>query len=223
MLIDQVFKRKYSVVFGLLFLAAILLAVGLFKLFNPEMKTGNIEISTEQTDWVKYTNTDLNFTISFPKDWQIYEDFSDINAPKINIYKPDYKTKLPIDNFSPETNVSIFPKGLATDAVIGQTQNVSFELKEKTEKSFDYLLTNNLAWASLINFSTPPKSWRNWGFVWINTEIKNLVYKCKSGDNYVELNLCNTFAGDILDRQGLIDKGVRNTQLKILSTFKFID
>lgn len=223
MLIDQVFKRKYSVVFVLLLLAAILLAVGLFKLFNPEMKPGVIENSTEQNDWIKYTNNDFNFTISFPKDWKIYEDLSDINAPKINIYKPEYKTKTPLNNFSPETNISIFPKGLATDAVMGQTQDVNFNLTEKTAKAFDYLLTNNLAWASYLTFSKPPKSWQSWGFIWLNTEIKNLVYKCKSGDKYVELNVCNTFEGDILERQGSIDKEIRNTQLKILSTFKFVN
>jgi len=223
MLIDQVFKRKYSVVFGLLFLAAILLAVGLFKLFNSEMKPGTIENSTEQVDWIKYTNTDFNFTISFPKDWKIYEDLSDINAPKINIYQPEYKTKLPLDNFSSETNISIFPKGLATDAILGKTQDVNFNLKEKTSKSFDYVLSNNLAWASFLTFATPPKTWQAWGFVWLNAEIKNLTYKCHSGNREVELNLCNTFEGDILERQGSIDKEIRNTQLKILSTFKFID
>jgi len=223
MLIDQIFKRKYSVVIVLLLLAAILLSIGLFKLFNSEMKPGTIENSTEQADWVKYTNTDFNFTISFPKDWKIYEDLSDINAPKINIYKPEYKTKTPLNNFSQESNISIFPKGLATDVVVGKTQDVNFNLKEKTAKSFDYLLTNNLAWASFITFNTPPKSWQSWGFVWLNTEVKNLTYKCKSGSKEVELDLCNTFEGDILERQGSIDKEIRNTELKILSTFKFID
>ena len=223
MIIDQIFKRKYSVVVVLLLLAAILLAVGLYKLYNPTMKPGIIENSTEQADWIKYTNTDFNFTISFPKDWKIYEDLSDINAPKINIYKPEYKTKLPLDNFSTETNISIFPKGLATDAVMGKTQNVNFNLKEKTAKSFDYLLTNNSAWASLVTFTTPPKSWQSWGFVWLNTQIKDLTFKCRSGNNDVALDSCNTFEGDILERQGGIDKEVRNTQLKILNTFKFID
>jgi len=223
MLIDQVFKRKYFVVFALLFLASILLSFGLFKLFNPEMKPGTIETSTEQADWIKYTNTDFNFTISFPKDWKNYEDLSDINSPKINIYKPEYKTKLPLDNFSPETSISIFPKGLATDAILGKTQDVNFNLKEKTAKSFDYVLSNNLAWASFLTFATPPKTWQAWGFVWLNTEIKNLTYKCYSDNREVELNLCNTFEGDILERQGSIDKEIRNTQLKILSTFKFID
>jgi len=223
MIIDQVFKRKYSVVFGLLFLAALLLAVGLFKLFNPEMKPGTIENSTEQADWVKYTNSDFNFTISFPKDWKIYEDLSDINAPKINIYRPEYKIKLPLNNLSLETNISIFPKGLATDMAIGQTQNVNFSLKEKTAKSFDYILNNNLAWASFLTFATPPKTWQPWSFIWLNTEIKDLKYKCQSGNKEVELDSCNTFEDDILERQGSIDKEVRNTQLKILSTFKFID
>jgi hypothetical protein len=223
MIIDQVFKRKYSVVFGLLFLAAILLAIGLFKLFDSEMKPGTIENSTEQVDWIKYTNTDFNFTISFPKDWKISEDLTNIDSPKINIYKPEYKTELPLDNFSTEINVSIFPKGLATDAVMGRTQDVNFNLTDKTSKSFDYVLTNNTAWASLVTFAQPPKGWQPWGFIWLNTEIKDLTYKCKSGNKEVALDSCNTFEGDILERQGSIDKEIRNTQLKILSTFKFID
>jgi hypothetical protein len=222
-MLDLIFKKKYSVVFILLSLATALLFFGLFKLSQTSIKPGIIENSVEQTDWIKYTNTDFNFTVSFPKDWKIHEDFSDKNIPKINIYKPEYKTKLPLDNFSSESNFSIFPKGLATDAVLGKTQDVNFNLIEKTEKSIDYLLSNNIAWASSITFSEPSKGWEPWGFIWLNTEIKDLTYKCRSGNQEVELSLCNTFEGDILERQGSINKEIRNTQLKILSTFKFID
>ena len=223
MIIDQIFKRKYSVVFVLLLLATILLSIGLFQLFQSKTKPGTIETSVEQSDWVKYTNKDFNFTISFPKDWKINEDLTNAASPKINIYKPEFKTELPLDNFSPETNVSIFPKGLPTDAIMGRTQNVNFNLVEKTSKSFDYLLINNTAWASVITFAEPPKGFESWGFIWLKIDIKDLAYKCKSGNKEVALDSCNTFEGDILDRQGSIDKEIRNTQLKILSTFKFID
>jgi hypothetical protein len=222
-MINLIFKRKYSVVIILLLLATLLLAVGLFKLLKPTMKPGTIENSTEQANWVKYTNTDFNFTISFPENWKIYEDLSDAKTPKINIYQPEYKTTLPLDNFSKESNVSIFPKGLPTDAVMGQTQGVNFNLVEKTDKAFDYLLTNKMAWASFITFANPNKTWEPWGFIWLNTEIKDMTYKCKSGDKEVALDICNTFEGDILERQGSIDKEVRNTELKILSTFKFLN
>lgn len=222
-IINEVFKRKYLVVTILLILAAIFLTIGIIKLNNQTIKPGIVEKSIEQENWTKYTNKELNFTISFPDSWKIYEDMSDVNSPKINVYKPKYKNNLPFDNLSPETNISIFPKGIATDAVVGRTQDVKFELQEKTSKSFDYLLSNNVAWASYITFLNVPKSWKPWGFIWINTEINNLKYSCKSGNEIVPIESCNTFEGDILERQGSIDKDTRNTQLKILSTFKFID
>jgi hypothetical protein len=223
MIIDQVFKKKYLVVVVLLTLAAISLAIGLYKLSNQKIEPGTVEKSTEQENWTKYTNKDFNFTISFPDDWKVYEDLTNSDSPKINIYKPKYKNNLPFDNFSPETNISVFPKGLPTDAVMGKTQDVNFSLKEKTSKSFDYVLKNNLAWASYISFLEAPKAWQSWGFIWLNSEIKNLKYSCKSGQKEVELEACNTFEGDILERQGVVDKEIRDTQLKILSTFNFID
>lgn len=222
-IINEIFKRKYLVVIILLALATIFLIVGIINFDKQNIKPGVVEKSIEQENWTKYTNKELGFTISFPDSWKVYEDMSDINSPKINIYKPKYKNSLPFDNFSAETNVSIFPKGIATDAVMGRTQDVKFELQEKTSRSFDYLLSNNIAWASYITFLEVPKTWKPWGFIWINTEINNLKYSCKSGNKIVNLDSCNTFEGDILERQGSIDKDVRNTQLKILSTFKFID
>lgn len=223
MIIDQIFKRKYLVVIVLLSLAIILLAIGIYKLTTQKIKPGTVEKSVEQENWVVYTNKDFGFRVSFPEDWKVYEDLSNTEVPKINIYKPQYKNNLPFDNFSSETNVSIFPKGIPTDAVVGHTQDVNFNLELKTLKSFDYILDNNVAWASYISFTDIPKSWQPWGFVWLNTQIENLKYICKSGQQEVSLEECNTFEGDILERQGSIDKETRNTQLKILRTFKFID
>jgi hypothetical protein len=222
-MIDFIFRKKYFIAISLLLIAIIFLLLGLLKLENQPAKPGIIEQSVDQNDWIKYTSKDFNFTISFPSDWKIHEEFSNKEIPKINLYKEKYKIDLPLDNFSPDSNISIFPFGISNDAVMGNIKEGKIDLADQTVKALDYFLLDGKIWASYFSIETPPKSWKPWGFVWVNNEIKDLTFKCFEGNKEIDLENCNPFEGDILERDGKIDLKIRDEQIMILKTFKFIN
>lgn len=222
-MINFIFKKKYFFTIFLLLIAVFLLLFGLFKIENQENKKGTFKESTIENNWIKYTNKEFNFEISFPNTWKVHEDFSNKDIPKINIYLDKYKINLPLDNFSSDTNISIFPKGIPTDAVIGQIVDGKIDLLEKTSQVKNYKLLNGDIWAKYVTFLEVPKNWQSWGFVWVNNEIKNLKYKCFSGKQEIKLEDCNIYEGDILERDGIIDLKIGDEQMRILKTFNFIN
>ena len=221
----QTFSGRNVVVWVLILISVLLITLGIVNLRDKKWQEGSVESSQEEAGWIKYTSVDFNFSISFPHDWKIYEDLENDLEPKINIYKPAYTTKPPLTHFSPETNISIFPKGLATEGVIGETRDSKIGSTilsaEKIEKATDFLLADGKVWANFIVFSEPPQSWKPWGFIWVNTAIRDLTYKCQSGTYEKPIEECDPFTGDVLKRVGKIDGTTRDLQMKILSTFKF--
>lgn len=168
-----------------------------------------------------YKNKEYGFEITYPNDWKIYED--DSEYPIINIYKPKFNSRPPYDQFSEITQISIFPEGVPTEAVIGDTKNSEIKLQYEFDKSIDYVLSDGNVWASFLSFKNPPKNWKAWGFVWLSQEISDLKYECIKEGKKVEINICNPFGGDIFVRLGKVDSEIRQEQLKILNSIKFVD
>lgn len=185
---------------------------------------GNIVDSIDKEGWKTYINEQYQIAIDFPADWEVYEDFSNAN-PSINIYKPKFKIpELPLDHFDDIANVSIFPNGVMAGNVIGQS-SVSNEkiIEEGVERQTDYLLQNKDVWATMITFKKPPEVWKEWGFIWMRTEVVNQNQSCFKSGIEIEIEKCNLFGGDEFIRTGKSNNDIYRIEKEIVKTFRFTE
>jgi len=207
----------------ILIVVIVILVILKIQTTNKTNQAGTVtESVTEGIVWKTYTNTQYGFKVSFPSDWKIFEDFSQ-TSPIINIYKPDFDTKPPLNQFSDANAVSIFPRGVETEALIGEIVESNIKIKADTDKAVDYLLDNGEIWATYVTFKTVPESWKPWGSVWLVTKIKNLDFSCRSNNQIIEVENCDPFAGDTFIRIGQTDKEIWATEVKILGSFEFLE
>ena len=208
----------YSVAF---LLATILIWFGYH--FPQNKKTPNVEVEISENNpaWNLYENKEYGFSIEFPSEWKIYEDFEEI-SPTINIYLPKKDVYPPFDHFADINNVSIFPKGVQTETVIGQSQKTKIGFNFKSDKSIDYVLEDGTIWATYISFDSVKDPWKSWGFIWTRNTINNLVYKCQRGELEISLNECNPFEDDKFVRSGSVNSDIRVIQEEIIKSFKFL-
>jgi hypothetical protein len=208
----------YSAVF--LFSASLIFIGYHFPQNNQKLEV-EVEISENNPSWNLYENKEYGFSVEFPSNWKIYEDFETV-SPTINIYLPNSKVEPPFDHFADIDNVSIFPKGLQTEAVIGQSQKTKIEFNFESDKSVDYLLSDGTVWATYLSFDSLKEPWKPWGFVWTRNTIKDLEYLCMRNSYEISLDECNPFDGDEFVRFGSVNPEIRLVQEEIIKTFKFI-
>ena len=176
----------------ILVLLIVLIAVSLWvmnSLTKTESATGLItEAVNADEGWKTYTNEEYGFKIDFPKDWRIAEDF-ERTSPIINIYKPKFDKKPPFDHFSDVNAISIFPRGVETEALIGETvdSEIAISASVDIDEVVDYVLKNGDVWARYITFDTVEEPWKSWGSVWARAEIKNLEFSCENGSEIVPI------------------------------------
>lgn len=213
-------NKKTLIFVCFIILGIIIILFGIESLDTGSIK-GEVEISEINPTFNTYTNLEYGFKIDFPSDWKIYENFEDV-SPTINIYLPKEDVSPPFDHFADINNVSIFPKGLQTEAVIGQHQDSELDLDISIGESRDYLLEDGTIWASYINPDLEDP-WKPWGFIWTRNIINNVEYKCLRESQQVELDTCNPFQGDEFVRSGDIDQEVRETAEEIVNSFRLIE
>jgi len=213
-------KNKY--VIGAFFVSVALVFIVILNLFiYKDSNNGAVIESATEKDWNTYVNEQYHFSIDFPSDWKIYEDFGD-NGPVINIYKSKFGQKPPFDHFSEISNVSIFPTGIPTEGIIGQSQKSEMELNFSAEEKIDYILRGGDIWGTYVTFEKVPDSWKPWGFLWSKIDVKDLKYICERLGAEVSINECNPYGGDEFIREGQVDLEIREIQVKILESFKLI-
>ncbi|NCS99027.1 hypothetical protein GW764_02455 [Candidatus Parcubacteria bacterium] len=210
---------KYFVIF---LVGALLIFIGYQNLKEINKKTGEIKISEENPSWNTYTNYEYGFEIDFPADWKIYEDFENV-SPIINIYIPNNNLKPPFDNFADVNNVSIFPRGLQSEIIIGQFEESEIDVDFEYDEMINYLLEDNTVWATYIKPEDLGDPWESWGFIWTKTRINNIEYKCLENEVEVSLDECNPFEGDEFVRTGQVDSEIREIQEEIVKSFKVIE
>lgn len=217
-------RKPVLIVVFIFLLLLFLLSINNFLIRKTEPLTGSVNPSTVGESWVNYTNKKYGFSIDFPSTWKISEHLIDAN-PIINIYKPTFNTKKPpYDHFDEIANVSIFPNGVATEPLIGEINDESkIKLGNESREIKNYILENGEIWASGITFKNPPSTWKSWGFIWFRSEIKNLKQSCERSGIEIDIIECNPFGGDVFVRRGEVNEEVRNIQIKILESFKFLE
>jgi len=221
-------NKKILYYSGVFLFSAILIFIGYNFPQNSQKAEVEVEISENNPSWNLYTNTEYRFSIEFPSDWKIHEELETDN-PIINIYLLDTNIKPPFDHFADINNISIFPKGLQTKAVIGEYQKAELDFNFKSDKAIDYILEDGSVWATYISvwatyisFDSSKKPWKPWGFIWAKSTIDDLNYKCVRAGFEISLNECNPFEGDEFIRSGSTNIEIRKIEEEIISSFKFI-
>lgn len=221
-------KLRIAVIAG-----AIVLAIGVLALlyvpgkglYDRQSATTTAATSTQEQSnikWQTYTNGTYKFSIDYPSDWKVVED-DFVGSPRITLYDPK-KTggaQPPFDHHSFATHVSIFPKGLPTEGVSGETQDTQVKSRESINRGLDFLLKDKKPWATMLTFKDTPASWQG-GFVWAAVTIGDLDISCLRGEQFVPYEQCDVLTGDLYVREGIIDAILREKEVKMLESFQFL-
>lgn len=213
----------------------VILFIGFFIIFTkpnlPELPGGR---GIDTSAWLTYENEDFDFKIMHPADWVVYEAPDHFAGPAFNIYPKSYEAAvtsrdLPLIHHSPAPNVSIFPHGVPTEGVFGETAPSTVEFTESPMRAFDFLLENGDRWATFAGYPYGPrnygensKTWMESGFIWARAEIENYNPVCLRDGKEMPVESCDFLGStDQLIHRGQVDKAMRAIEVEILKSFQF--
>lgn len=180
-------------------------------------------VGPETGEWRIYRNDAFGFEIQYPSDWQVAEFPDDIIVPKFNIYKPDSSDREPpYDHFSDATHVSIFPYGIPTEGVFAETEEAQLSAGVPITRATNFLNADGAPWASYVQFEDTPESWQEPGFVWLNVKLENMRTACLHDGEEIPEAQCDPFTGDMVIHYGDVDESLREVELRMLETFRFL-
>jgi len=179
-------------------------------------------------NWEVYENINYSFRIAYPElDWEEYEDTSIEFNPKFNFYKSPIaeNASLPLDHFSATSHVSVYPGGIATEGLFGQTRPFNLDLEiEVSEDSKLYVLDDGTPYAAYVRPENPPSPWSEAGFIWMRVEVNNLEIRCLRNGQEIEDGLCDPLIeGDTIVRSGSTNTDVWEKGKKIIQSFRFLE
>jgi hypothetical protein len=175
--------------------------------------------------WQTYTNNEYHFSLSYPANWTVTSGSinGDKNIPAINLYPSDSKvTSLPFDHFQSVANVSIYPLGIPTEGVVGETQDLTLAVGEEVNQAHQYVLTDGTWWGAYITFKKPPTDWMPYGFMWARVSVPDLVVTCLRSLEAIKIESCDPTGGDVIKRAGSIDPTEQDTVKRIVASFHFL-
>jgi len=173
--------------------------------------------------WQSHYNPTYGFEIKFPRDWQIYEGEL-YSTPIVNIYKKGEVKEPPFTHHSQVTQVSIFPRGVPTEGVVGEIRASNFSLDEETNIANDFILSDETPWASFLTFKNPSSKWQG-GFVWTELAVTGLGVRCVDPalpTRVIAPADCFDIPGGTIVRSGSVNSGDRAIEERIVSTFRFV-
>jgi len=174
-------------------IGGILIFVGLVALIaqyktNPTSNT----VPVDTSGWLIYVNSTYHFSMKYPPSWRVIEDGTGDN-PVITFYKIGEEKIAGSSSYGPSvnaTNISIYPKGLATENILGTRTRSHILLREKTREANDLTLQDGSVFASEYVFYNAPQPWALWGFVWARVAVSNLQTECVVGTIVTSENAC---------------------------------
>ncbi|MDF1497450.1 MAG: Gmad2 immunoglobulin-like domain-containing protein [Patescibacteria group bacterium] len=179
-----------------------------------------------EPDMLDYTSQDYSFSLEYPENWLKNETGASVQEPKINFYKNiSSSAVLPLDHFSNENHVSIFPLGIGTEGLVGVSRDVDFNVGFiLSGDSKMFVLEDGTPYAAYLIPQNPPPGWNESGFIWIRAKINNLETTCYVDGEVVDEQDCNPLMGDTrIERSGRIDQNIWNEEKEIVSTFDFLE
>ncbi len=180
---------KKTITFLLIIIAIFIGYKLLQKEETPEPESINI------SDWQTLTSEQYNFQLKYPAmDWNTTKAPDDELSPKYNLYiKP---AGVPVDDpfthFANITNISVFPHGIPTEGLIGETRAVRGGWGGNIATSSRvYTLKDGTPFAAYLQFKRTPESWNDSGFVWVRLKLDNMDTTCYKNGEEISDEKCN--------------------------------
>lgn len=182
----------------------------------------------DTSEWEDFKNEQFNFSLRYPaNDWNMYNGDSNELFPAFNFYiKPaGVPLDLPLNHFANFNHVSVYPEGIPTEGVFGQTKDFGLDLGiEVEEESKLYLLEDGTPFAAFIKPDNPPQSWNENGFVWMRLEINNLNVRCLRDGEEIDSDDCDPMAeDDQIMRSGSVNEELWEIQKEVVKSFVFTE
>lgn len=191
---------------------------------EPSDTPSEIDTST----WQEFTNTQYDFSLKYPADdWEEHADTEQPFTTKFNFYqKPAGVTlDLPLDHFANVNHVSVYPQGIPTEGVFGETRDFDLAVPfAVTDDSRIYTLANGTPFAAYIKPKEPPRSWNESGFIWVRLKIDNLETQCVRDGSEISRDECDPLVqGDRVIRAGVVDTTFWQQAQALLNTISFAE
>lgn len=171
--------------------------------------------------WQTYTSEKYGVTFQYPDTWQVAvdEQIPGIHVFKKGTTKPNYLT-----HHTPFTHVSIYPHGIGTEGVFGQTVPSSITYKAPVKQAVDYVLKDGIRWGTMVTFNNVPSSWQAFGYAWAGAEISNHKTQCIKNGQVLSNDVCDIgveYESTQTVHSGTINTEDRKTQEQILVSIQF--
>lgn len=171
--------------------------------------------------WKTFRSDRFGVEFLYPPSWEARE-FDEGYVSGDNAFKPGEDPKFPLTHHSDATHVSIFPNGVPTEGVFGESVTSSIQVGENAGIKIDYVLADGTPWGTMLTqFTGRPAGWDEFGFVWVGLKIKDLRVQCLRSGKEIPEEQCEPF-GDTIVRHGSVSAEDRKIEEQILGTLRFI-
>lgn len=191
---------------------------------GPEMDDMPDEVATSTME--AFNSNQYDFSLDYPAgDWSVSSDLSFPASPKFNFYiKPaGVPLDLPLDHFANVSHVSVYPQGIPTEGVFGETRPLDFDPgMAVTDDSRMHVLADGTPFAAYIQPANPPESWNDSGFIWMRLRIDDLVTEClREGEEVDEMECDPLTSDDQIIRFGSVDQSLWPVAQDIVRSLNF--
>lgn len=220
-----------AVKFIAIFLTTTIILIGAFFGFNYIFK--QLPSYFEEVTWQTYTSDQFGFEVDVPSNWTIVEFPNDEIAPRVNMYPKKHRKSLtfikggiehisPITHHSEISHVSIFPFGVPTEGFFGEFLESDVSFFEHVRVAHDFILDDGSRFATFAAFSSPSEQWGEAGFIFSRARVTLYRMRCFRDGRRVRDLQCDPLTGDVIVHYGTLDAEERETQKRILSSFRFV-
>lgn len=224
-MIKEIFSTKENqFMLILVLISLVLITFGFIFLFNGENDNGPRKIPNVETEivWKRFESKKFNFVAEYPEHFLTFEDDKTF-GPVFNFYFDIREGSLPLTNLSEESHISIFPTGIP----VGGDPNMEFvqsDYKNKNNIEFtlkEYKTYSGKTWAIMAIPKITPKNWKEWGFIWVSSKIKDAKFRCFDGVIEIAVDSCNPFEGDKFYKEGEVDDDIIKIGKEFLDKVNF--
>jgi len=218
-----------KVILVLILIALLISLWFLFENINKDRQNRDKNGDSDIVETIQYMNPEYSFSLEYPEAWQNFTSAEEI-TPKFNFYSSvgDLTSEeLPFDHFVNETHVSVYPEGIPTEGIFGQSVSIEesgIEFPyELTTDSKVFVLENGEPFAAYLKPLESPDNWNSSGFIFAKVKINNLETVCeRDGQIISEQEGCDPLVlGDQIIRNGDIDTKLWIDAVEAVESFEF--
>jgi len=173
--------------------------------------------------WSTRTLQGYGVALAYPaSDWSVDMDTSFAQSPKLNVYlkPPGVPVDMPLDHFANITHFSIYPRGIPTEGLFGETRPLDIPSPfPVSAESRLYVLEDGTPYAAYVKPSRTPREWNDSGFIWMRVRVPDLQTRCIRDGNTVSEAECDPLTrDDQILRTGSVDPESWRVEKAILRT-----